>query len=192
MTLETTQFGMVELNALDLSGVTRKLTAKEEAMDLFKGLLAAKEESTAQQLAGIGGLENLQRVRVFREGEATRFELVPKLPLSILEAKRREAEREKRIAEAKAHLEELKDPKKREEFVRKVLQVLIGRAALDLLRMSKGQKPLGLRGPAKPKRPVNDWDRAIQQDRQNRIAASKAAAEEYHKTHPAKVKEAAA
>ena len=137
-----------------------------------------------------GGIDNVQRVRVMQDGDKVSYEFALKLPLAILEQKRREAEREKRKQEVIAKAQELaSDPKKLDEFVRKVAKSILGAAAFELLKLSKGHKVSmkKLNAPPRQRKPLTKeevWKRAQRQDHHNRIEASKVAAEAYHAAHP--------
>lgn len=190
---EVTQFSVVEYNAF-LATNREPKTSREKYMQLLKECLA---KPPTPELDAIGGFENLQRVRVIENGEAFKgyFEFVPKLPVAILEQKKREAERERRRQEVIAKARELaSDPKKLDEFVNRIVAGIVGRAAAALLlselkagrdgKKAAQQRAKVDRGPRKPLSKEDIWKRAQSQDRRNRIEASKAAAQEYHAAHP--------
>lgn len=191
---EVTQFSITEMKAFD-AAKREPANARERYMTQCVVAMASKEPA---EYAKFGGLDNIQRVRVIEDGPATtRFDFVLKLPLHILEQKKREAERERRRQEVIAKAAELRnDPKKLKEFVERVVAGILGRAtaALYLAELTAGRdgkkaaqvraKVDRDRGPRKPLSKDDIWKRAQSQDRRNRIEASKEAAEEYRRAHP--------
>ena len=193
--IEKTQFSMVEFNAfkkgMEEMGVSfRPTTPREKYMAQFATMLAnVKPEAMA---AKYGGLDNVQRVRVIEDQAATRFDFSLKLPLHILEQRRREADRLKRQRDVVAKAKELaSDPKKLDEFITRVAIAILGRTAAELLRAGKAQKsPKAARAKTAPKKPTRKplskddaFERAKRQDRHNRIEASKVAAQKFHEEH---------
>ncbi len=190
--IEKTQFSMVEFGAfkkgMEEMGVSfQPTTPREKYMAQFATMLAnvKPEELTTKY----GGLDNIQRVRVIEDQATTRFDFSLKLPLHILEQKRREVERAKRQAEVIAKAKELaSDPKKLDEFIIKVAASILGRAAAELLRVGKPAPKRKFdaskgKGPRKPLSKDDVFERARRQDRKNRIEASKVATQKYHETH---------
>lgn len=194
---EVTQFSMVEALAF-AKALQQPKSPREQHLADFAAHVAKQGDAA---FAPHGGVDNIQRVRVLQDGDKVSYEYALKLPLDILERKRREAEREKRKQEVLAKAKELAaDPKKLEEFVNKVAAAIIGRAlAFELLKAAKkgGKLPTSVkarpeqRGPRKPLTKDDIWKRAQSQDRRNRIEASKAAAQEYHAAHPKPAKNTA-
>jgi hypothetical protein len=203
-TREITQFSIVELNlfikGLEEMGVAfEPTTTKERAMNAFARIWAA---STPESMAKFGGCENIQRVRLMgstgmlieaaREGD---FEYVLKLPLNILEQKRREADRKRREDEVLEKAAELaSNPKKYNEFVNRVVKGILGRAAAELLLMSVSAAPVAKKAAQKKHRvekqkfkPLSKeeaYERAVQQDRRQRIEAAKKGPKSYKYEQP--------
>jgi hypothetical protein len=99
---EVTQFSLVEYRGLasHLAEVAAEtLNKREKAMAAFSFALTTEAEQ--KRIAGLGGLENIQRVRVLKgEAEGFEFEYVLKVPQSVIEAKRRQVERAARVVAA--------------------------------------------------------------------------------------------
>lgn len=188
-TREVTQFSAVEFNifknGVEEMGVSfQPTTPREKAMVEAVKFLATEPGNNA--LVAIGGVDNLQRVRVLETAGIQTFDLVPKLPVFILEQKKREEQRKAAMTE----YEKLKagDPATLNKFVKEVLVTLLGRVALKLLIESKK----ATKKPAKPQRrqPVverkapsvvkDPYEAALRQDRRNRIEAAKKAATEFN------------
>ncbi len=193
---EITQFSMAE-SITFVKECRQPVGLRELAMAQFAVQVAGKPNAS---FAAQGGMDNIQRVRVLGDHgkpldqQDLKFEFVLKLPLHILEQKRREAEREKRQQECLAKAKELaSDPKKLDEFIAKVAIGILGRAAAELLRVGKPQRgspalkrgleALKPRGPRRPLSKEDIFERAARQDRANRIEAAKAAAKRFHKEH---------
>ncbi len=182
---ETTQFSIVEYRAFEAKGFPTILrdgamqfeTHRHKAMAVFADFLKTAAGPLALEV--IGGIDNLQRVRVFGPSidGGYSFVLVEKLPLYVLKQKKADAEMEKAkaamAAAVKAEMERLaKMPM--EEF----LQVL-AKAGSDSIKPKS--KPIR---PAKPNKPRPDkeflqspkgaklaYDEALKQDQAQRRAA---------------------
>jgi hypothetical protein len=190
---EITQFSMAESLAFTKE-CRMPIGLREQAMAQFAVQCASKPDAFKAQ----GGFDNVQRVRVLGDHgkpldqQELKFDFVLKLPLHILEQKRREAERAKRQQECIAKAKELSG-KKLDEFIAKVAVSILGRAAAELLRAGKaprgspalkrGLDALKPKGPRKPLSKADIFERAARQDRANRIEASKVAAQRYHEEH---------
>lgn len=199
---EVTQFSMVEFNAfkksMDEMGASfQPTTPREKYMAQFA--VAWANMNVLDLTLQFGGRDNVQRVRVVEELGGVRFDFVLKLPLAVLEEKRRQEEREQKAKENKAILakvEALKagDPKMLREFVQAVAYAVLGRmttiALLESLKAKPAKKPVvqkvqrktpdRLKAKAKsaPKKdePLSKeeaFKRAIAQDRRNRIETAK-------------------
>lgn len=193
---ELTQFAMVEFNAFKMSmdemGVSfEPKTSREKAMVQFAAAIAG--DGAKYTFTSLGGVDNIQRIRVLGEAgqpmdkQTLHFEFVTKLPVHILEQKKREAERDERRKALIARANELKnDPKKLEKFVRDVTDAIVRKAALALLLMSTKvvSKPEVKKAQKRQRvEPKDPYTAALRQDRKNRIEASKVAADKYHKEH---------
>lgn len=201
MVTEQTQFSMSELDALrksrtEMGASFAALNKREQAMVAFLDAEANK----VIDFSKVGNIGNIQRVRVLADPakpEERRFEFVTKLPVGMLEDKLKKQEREDALAAFKLLL--LTDPKKAEEFLKKKAYKVFDRlVTLALLETAKGlQKPVRaprparaakpqpkpVRGPrakqgtyAIPAKAIDAYALALEQDRLNRIKASKEAA----------------
>lgn len=195
MVTEQTQFSMAEFKTFtdrpDVHAEGFKPTGtRETAMFIFGNSVADKAA-----LASIGGLGNVQRVRVLGEAgkpldqQEVRFEFVAKLPVHILEKKRQEEARAKALAE----VERLKaDPKALREYVQKVAYAFLERAAvIALLESAKVKKPARkpsnkpvvthvTRTPKRSPKKLDPFEAALKQDQRNRAVAAKKATAEFH------------
>jgi len=184
---EVTQFSLVEFKAWKASGAPLE-TVRHKFMATFD---VAVNCAKAEAWDGVGGLDNIARVRCFGEpeGSSTRFEYALKLPVEVVAQKAREAKRQ----EVLAKLEALKsDPAALREFVQKVAYAVLDRMlVISLLEGTKKptSKPAAV---AKKKAQVrhrvepivakksDPFQAALQQDKRNRIEAAKKAAAEFH------------
>jgi hypothetical protein len=186
---EVTQFSLAEYKAL-LAEKREAKTEREKYMLLLEKCLA----TPTPELDAVGGLDNVQRVRVLENPETKEgsFIFVPKLPPHLLEAKRRaerEIEQARERAKVLAELEAIKsDPDKLQAFLTDIVVGVIGRAVaaglMDAAKrgVAKAPKAKPTRKP-KPKKPFvkkDDFEAALAQDRQARREAAKKAALEYH------------
>jgi hypothetical protein len=177
--IEKTQFSMVEYN-LFLKDPEGAPIARTGYLELLKQDLTTNPNA----LAHLGGIDNIQRVRVLTDGDKVKFDFVAKLPPTILAEKKRQAEREEKRQKVLAELEVLKsNPVAYRNFIKEVAFQILGRAALELLEASKhvkgaSRKPHSATRKAPPKK-QSAFDKALAQDRRNRIEAAKKAAEAY-------------
>lgn len=180
-TVELTQFSMQEFNAfrqsieggLDLEEAEK--TLKERAMSMF--LYNFHNYS----FGGLGGVENIQRVRVLGErgkrfdAQALTFEFVPKLPPALVIERKAREEKEAKKKEVLAEVERLRtDPKALEQFIKDVVAVVLGRAiAIGMLKELPGKK-----APRKVARKPVTFDEFINEvEAETRAAGSEAVAE---------------
>ena len=184
---EVTQFSLVEFKAWKASGAALE-TVRHKFMATFD---VAVECASSEAWDGVGGLDNIARVRCFGEpeGSTCRFEYALKLPVSKVAEKRNETKRQ----EVLAKLEALKsDPAALREFVQKVAYAVLDRVlVISLLEGTKkpASKPAAVAKKKAPARhrvePIvakksDPFQAALQQDKRNRIEAAKKAAAEYH------------
>jgi hypothetical protein len=207
MVTEQTQFSMAELHEFlknDRAPEASSLNKREQAMDAFSKTV------TGRDFEPYGGEDNVQRVRVLADAakpEERRYEFVTKLPISALADKRRHEEAAAKrgaVQEAVLVFKVLlsRDPKKAAEYMKtegyKVLDRLVVVEGLEmckeaLRKAAKASKPARAAKPQPkvqrvpkgvqriPAKAIDAYEKALEQDRQNRIKAAKEAASNLRK-----------
>jgi hypothetical protein len=194
--IEKTQFSIKDLESFLKAPPAdpTQYTTRQLHMAAFGKSLAADHDWSA-----VGGVDNVARVRVLAEekdgGTIIKYDLVPKLPPALAIERRAAKAREEKRAAIMAEVEKLRaDPKALEKFIKDVVAVALGRGyALGLLKGLKPAPKAARKPPARkplpkagntysiPKKAIDDYSKAIEQDRRNRIEAAKKAAAEAKK-----------